>query len=85
MLRQQEDIMTTTGMTATGVIVRNRTDGKYYGVHAPCQETLFAAAGIDPLDDNAAAVVIGPLFAPGAEWTCPGCGYRGDRGMGDVR
>ena len=33
-------------------------------MHAPCQETLFAAAGIDPLDDNAAAVVIGPLFAP---------------------
>jgi hypothetical protein len=65
---------TAMGMSATGVIVRNRSTGLDFGMHEACQLALFSEAGItNPLDDSAPAVVIGPLFADPSDWTCPYC------------
>ena len=65
--------MATLGMTATGVIVRIASTGAEYGMHDACADDLIAQlveAGYSVLDADMPAVIIGPLFAPVAEWTC---------------
>ena len=62
-----------TGFQATGVIVRIRATGTEYGMHDECADDLMrqlADAGHSVMDDDAPAVIIGPLFAPAHEWTC---------------
>jgi hypothetical protein len=59
------------GMTATGVIMR--VQGSEYGMHAACADDLIAQlaeAGYSAMDADMPAVIIGPLFADAAEWTC---------------
>lgn len=60
------------GITATGVIVRNRSTGLDFGMHEACQVALFTEADLTGSDSDA-AVVIGPLIADPSEWTCPYC------------
>lgn len=61
------------GLTATGIIVHNRSNGLDFAMHPECWDALATEAGINPLDDTAPAVVIGPCFADASEWVCPVC------------
>lgn len=65
--------MATLSLTSTGVIVRIRSTGTEYGMHATCADDLIGqlvTAGYSVLDSDFPAVIIGPLFADASEWAC---------------